>query len=62
MHSGFLKPSLFALAAATAAFSFAALLPPASKAEDATIELVWDPPWNPQMMSAAARKQLKLDE
>lgn len=30
--------------------------------EDATIELVWDPPWNPQMMSAAARQQLKLDE
>jgi metal-sulfur cluster biosynthetic enzyme len=30
--------------------------------EDATIELVWDPPWNPQMMSAAARKQLKLEE
>ena len=30
--------------------------------EDATIELVWDPPWTPQMMSAAARKQLKLDE
>ena len=23
-----------------------------------TIELVWDPPWNPEMMSEAAKKQL----
>ncbi len=23
-----------------------------------TIELVWEPPWNPEMMSAAAKKQL----
>src|SRR5215469_8823760 len=30
--------------------------------EDANIELVWDPPWNPQMMSEAARKQLNLDD
>jgi metal-sulfur cluster biosynthetic enzyme len=30
--------------------------------EDANIELVWDPPWNPQMMSEAAREQLNLDD
>jgi metal-sulfur cluster biosynthetic enzyme len=30
--------------------------------QDANIELVWDPPWNPQMMSEAARKTLKLDD
>src|SRR5258708_18883871 len=45
MHSGFLKSSLFVLAAA---FSFAA--PPASQAEDATIELKlahWLPPSHP---------------
>jgi len=30
--------------------------------EDANIEVVWDPPWNPQMMSEAARKQLNLDD
>jgi len=29
---------------------------------EADVDLVWDPPWNPQMMSEAARKQLKLDE
>jgi len=23
-----------------------------------TIELVWDPPWSPELMSAAAKKQL----
>jgi metal-sulfur cluster biosynthetic enzyme len=28
----------------------------------ATIELVWEPVWTPQRMSAAARKQLSLDE
>jgi metal-sulfur cluster biosynthetic enzyme len=30
--------------------------------EDANIELVWDPPWNPHMMSEAARKKLNLDD
>ncbi len=30
--------------------------------EDANIEIVWDPPWNPQMMSEAARKALNLDD
>ena len=30
--------------------------------DDANIEIVWDPPWNPQMMSEAARKQLNLDD
>lgn len=29
--------------------------------EEANVELVWDPPWNPSMISAAARKQLGLD-
>lgn len=27
---------------------------------DANVELVWDPPWNPGMMSEAARKQLGM--
>lgn len=30
--------------------------------EDATVEIVWDPPWTPHMMSEAARKQLGMDE
>ncbi len=30
--------------------------------EDANIEIVWDPPWTPQMMSEAARKALNLDD
>ncbi|HKM98972.1 MAG TPA: iron-sulfur cluster assembly protein [Candidatus Binataceae bacterium] len=30
--------------------------------EDANIELVWDPPWNPQMMSDAAREKLRLND
>lgn len=29
--------------------------------EEANVELVWDPPWNPTMISPAARKQLGLD-
>jgi metal-sulfur cluster biosynthetic enzyme len=29
--------------------------------KDAAIEIVWDPPWTPAMMSAAARKQLGID-
>ncbi|HVN89443.1 MAG TPA: iron-sulfur cluster assembly protein [Candidatus Binataceae bacterium] len=27
-----------------------------------SVEFVWDPPWTPQRMSEAARKQLKLDD
>jgi metal-sulfur cluster biosynthetic enzyme len=30
--------------------------------EDAIVTLVWDPPWTPQLISAAARKQLGLDD
>jgi len=26
--------------------------------EEVNVELAWDPPWGPQMMSPAARKQL----
>ena len=29
---------------------------------DATVEIVWDPPWTPHMMSDAARKQLDLND
>ncbi len=28
---------------------------------DATVELVWDPPWTPEMMSEAAKLQLNMD-
>ena len=28
----------------------------------ANVEIVWDPPWTPHMMSEAAKKQLKIDE
>lgn len=28
---------------------------------DAKVELVWDPPWTPQMMSDAAKLQLNMD-
>ncbi len=28
---------------------------------EARVELVWDPPWNPNMMSDSAKKQLGLD-
>ncbi len=30
--------------------------------EEANIEMVWDPPWTPHMMSLAARKALGLDD
>lgn len=30
--------------------------------DDAIVSLVWDPPWTPQMISAAARKQLGLED
>jgi metal-sulfur cluster biosynthetic enzyme len=29
--------------------------------EEANVEIVWDPPWTPQMMSEAARKALGID-
>ncbi len=29
--------------------------------EEANVELVWDPPWNPTMIAPAARRQLGLD-
>jgi metal-sulfur cluster biosynthetic enzyme len=28
--------------------------------EEANVELVWDPPWQPQMISAAGREKLGL--
>ena len=28
---------------------------------DAEVELVWDPPWNPQMISPEGREKLGLD-
>lgn len=30
--------------------------------EQANVEIVWDPPWTPHMMSEAARKKLDLDK
>ena len=30
--------------------------------ERANVEIVWDPPWTPHMMSEAARKKLDLDK
>ncbi len=30
--------------------------------DDALVEIVWDPPWTPHMMSEAARKQLGIDD
>ncbi len=30
--------------------------------DDAVVEIVWDPPWTPHMMSPAARKALGLDD
>ena len=30
--------------------------------DDANVEIIWDPPWTPHMMSEAARKQLGLDD
>jgi metal-sulfur cluster biosynthetic enzyme len=29
--------------------------------EDANVELVWDPPWTPQLISEDAKKKLGLD-
>ena len=31
-----------------------------AKPKDVTVEVVWDPPWNPDMMSEAARLQLGM--
>jgi FeS assembly SUF system protein len=31
-----------------------------AKPKDVTVEVVWDPPWNPEMMSEAARLQLGM--
>jgi metal-sulfur cluster biosynthetic enzyme len=28
---------------------------------DANVELVWDPPWNPQMISPEGKERLGLD-
>ena len=30
--------------------------------DEAIVEIVWDPPWTPHMMSGEARKKLNLDE
>lgn len=30
--------------------------------EQANVEVVWDPPWTPHMMSAEARKTLGIDD
>jgi metal-sulfur cluster biosynthetic enzyme len=30
--------------------------------ERANVQIVWEPPWTPHRMSAAARKQLGIDE
>jgi metal-sulfur cluster biosynthetic enzyme len=30
--------------------------------DDAIVQIVWDPPWTPQLISAAARKQLNLED
>jgi metal-sulfur cluster biosynthetic enzyme len=30
--------------------------------EEANVEMVWDPPWTPHMMSPAGRKALGLDD
>jgi metal-sulfur cluster biosynthetic enzyme len=30
--------------------------------ENAEVEIVWDPPWTPQMMSDEAKRKLGLDE
>ncbi len=30
--------------------------------DEAIVEIVWDPPWTPHMMSEEARKKLNLDE
>lgn len=28
---------------------------------EATVQIVWDPPWNPNMMSSAAKQKLGID-
>ena len=30
--------------------------------DEANVEIVWDPPWSPQMMSEDAKKKLGLDD
>jgi metal-sulfur cluster biosynthetic enzyme len=30
--------------------------------DDANVDIVWDPPWSPHMMTPAARKALGLDD
>jgi metal-sulfur cluster biosynthetic enzyme len=30
--------------------------------DEAAVNLVWDPPWTPQLISASARKQLGLED
>ena len=30
--------------------------------DEAIVEIVWDPPWSPQMMSEDAKKKLGLDD
>ncbi len=30
--------------------------------DEANVEIVWDPPWTPHMMSEEAKKKLNLDE
>ncbi|MGC1677268.1 MAG: iron-sulfur cluster assembly protein [Candidatus Binataceae bacterium] len=30
--------------------------------DDANVEIVWDPPWTPHMMSEQARKKLNIDD
>jgi metal-sulfur cluster biosynthetic enzyme len=30
--------------------------------DEAVVEIVWDPPWTPHMMSEEARKKLSLDD
>jgi metal-sulfur cluster biosynthetic enzyme len=30
--------------------------------DDASVEIVWDPPWTPHMMTEAAKRQLKIDD
>ena len=29
--------------------------------QEANVEIVWDPPWNPSMMSSAARQKLGIE-
>ncbi|MGB0036316.1 MAG: iron-sulfur cluster assembly protein [Candidatus Acidiferrales bacterium] len=32
-----------------------------AEVRDVNVEIVWEPPWNPSMISAAARQQLGLE-